>query len=206
MATELFQAIEQHDLGRIAGLLVGGANPNATEAKRRGWTPLHSAIEELDYGGSIDVLPLLLEHGANVNGWDALHEASPLLMACFRNNKEAASILLNAGADPNVRSGQGDSPLRWSVDEQDQEMAALLLRFGAGESIDEFGEPRGWTALGVAASLLNIPMIRLLLDGGADPEAPDEDFKTARERFPPRDKSDPEVWDTALELLALRTA
>jgi hypothetical protein len=44
-------------------------------------------------------------------------------------------------------------------------------------------------------------MMRLLLDAGADPEAPDEDDQPARDRLPPRDASDPQIWDAAFELL-----
>jgi ankyrin repeat protein len=81
-------------------------------------------------------------------------------------------------------------------------MAALLLHFGAGETINEFGGPRGLTALGIAADQFNIPMIELLLDGGADPDALDEDYKTARERLPPRQQCDPQEWDRAMDWLS----
>jgi uncharacterized protein len=204
MSNELFKAIEQHDGNRVAELLSLGADPNETEAKWRGWTALHSAIDELDYGGSMEVVSLLLKHGANVNGWDTLHEATPLLMALFRNNKEAARILVNAGADPNVRSGEGDSPLRLCVEAQDLEVAAILLRFGAAKTINEFGGKRGLTSLGIAASQFNIPMIELLLESGADPGTSEDDHKAARDRLPPREQHDPQTWDRVMEMLGRR--
>lgn len=185
MSIGLFEAIEQHDANRVAELLSQGADPNAAREQWPGWIPLHAAIEELDYGGSVEVVTLLLNHGADVNGWDAQHEATPLLMAIFRSNREAVRILLEAGANPNVRSGEGDSPLRWCVENGDRETAALLLQYGASKTIDEFGGACGYTALGMAARKLNLGMIDLLLDAGANPEALDEDYQTAREHVPP---------------------
>ncbi len=204
MSTELFKAIEQHDLNRVVELLSHGADPNATQSQWPGWRPLHAAIEELEYGGPFEVLSLLLKHGAAVDGWDAKRDATPLLMAVFRGQREAVQLLLDAGADPNVLGREGDSPIRWCVEQQDREMVVLLLRFGAGKTINEFGGPRGLTVLGLAADQLNIPMIELLIDGGADPEALDEDYKTASERLPPREECDPHAWDTAMELLSRR--
>jgi len=85
-------------------------------------------------------------------------------------------------------------------------MASLFLRHGADKFIDTPGDFAGLTPLGRAASNLNLAMIQLLLESGADPEARDRDDQTARDYLPPRDKSDPEVWDTALELLSVGTA
>ena len=59
--------------------------------------------------------------------------------------------------------------------------------------------------LGRAASRLNIPMIGLLLDGGADPRALDADRRTAREHLPARER-DPPAWDRAAALLEPRLA
>jgi hypothetical protein len=90
------------------------------------------------------------------------------------------------------------------VAEGDRETAELLLRHGAAKTINTFGAPGGLTALGIAASRLDIPMIELLLKAGADPDVLDEDFSTARQRLPPRERSDPQAWDTAMDLLELR--
>jgi ankyrin repeat protein len=199
---ELFSAIEKHDMGRVTDLLARGADPNATETEWRAWRPLHTAIDEQDEGASIDLVKLLMDRGADVNGWDGRHEASALLMAVFRNNKDVMRLLLDAGADPNVRSGEGNSPLRWAVEQGDIEMARMVLDAGAGKTMDEFGEPRGLTALGLAVERMDLPMIQLLLDAGADREARDWDNRTARERLPSRQDSDPKRRAEVLELLA----
>jgi ankyrin repeat protein len=202
MPIELFKAIEDHDFNRVAELLSNGADPNSIQSEWPGWRPLHAAIEELEYGGPIEILTLLLKHGTAIDGWDAQHDSTPLLMAVFRGQGAAVRLLLDSGANPNVRGSEGDSPLRWCVEQQDRDMTALLLRFGAGKTINEFGGPRGLTALGIAADQCNIPMIELLLDGGADPDALDEDYKSARERLPLREECDPQAWDRAMDLLS----
>jgi ankyrin repeat protein len=204
MSSELFKAIERHQTGRVAELLSHGADPNAVEVGGRGWTPLHCAIEELENGGSIQVLTLLLQHGANVNGWDASHHWTPLVMAMFRENKEAARILLDAGADAGVRGSEGESPLILCVEDQDYELAAQFLRSGAKKTINEWGAYGGLTALATAASQFNVPMIELLLDAGADPATLEGNNETARDQLPPREQHNPQVWDRIMEMLGRR--
>lgn len=72
---------------------------------------------------------------------------------------------------------------------------------GAAPTIDECGGLRGYAALGLAASRLDVAMLSLLLRAGADPEARDEDERTARERIPARDGSNATAWVAARGLL-----
>jgi ankyrin repeat protein len=207
MSAGLFEAIDQQDVNRVAALLSQGADPNTLLVESPHWRPLAAALEEVGwYDGPMEIVRLLLQAGADPNGWDGEHNSTPLHLAMRLNNKEAIQLLLEAGADPNLVSAEGESALSWAVEQGDVEMAKLLLRHGAGKTINAFGPPCGYTPLDFAARKLSLPLIELLLEAGADPEAPDEDGYTARDRLPPRDKSDPEVWDAALELLALRTA
>jgi ankyrin repeat protein len=201
MSKELFAAIEQHDASRVKALLAGGADPNEPQARWPGLRPLHVAINELAERGGLDVLMALLEHGADVNAWNVGRDVTPLLVAVFEGQQAAVEALLKAGADPNVRSSEGDTPLRACAGVGDLGIAALLLGAGAARTINEWGGQAGYTALGLAASRLDIPMMRLLLDAGADPEAPDEDDRPARDRLPPRGASDSQIWDAAFELL-----
>ncbi|MFE8603931.1 ankyrin repeat domain-containing protein [Archangium violaceum] len=205
MSTELFEAIEKHDVERLATLLSAGADPNAIKHEWPEWLPLHAAVEELEYGGPVEALVLLLRHGARIDGLGADRNATPLLMAIFRRQTEAVRLLLAAGADPNFKGSEGDSPLRACVELGEHAMAALLLLCGAARTIDESGGLSGMSALGRAASRLDVPMIELLLRAGADPEASDLDRKKARERLPPRDAENQETWDTAAALLAGRS-
>ena len=201
MSKELFTAIEQHDTARVKALLAAGADPNEPRQKWPRLLPLQVAIHALDDGGELEVLLALLEHGADVNAWDAERDRTPLLEAVCENQLAAVELLLKAGAEPNVRSSEGDTPLRACVEVGNVEMASLLLSAGATRTINDWGGLLGFTALGIAIWQLDIPMMKLLLDAGADPEAPDDSRGPTRERLPPRDESNSQRWDTAFELL-----
>jgi ankyrin repeat protein len=190
----LFEAIGQHDAERVAALLEQGEDPDGLQPEPPGWRPLHAAIEELEYGASIELLVLLLRAGASVDGWDDGRSATPLLMAAFREQAEALRLLLGAGADPNVRGDEGDTPLRVYVERRERETVALLLRCGARRTIDDAGGPTGMNALGLAASALDGEMVDLLLAHGADPHALDLDRRTAADRLPAPDGTDRAVW------------
>ncbi|OJH42191.1 ankyrin repeat domain-containing protein [Cystobacter ferrugineus] len=201
MSEELFTAIKQHDTAQVKALLTRGADPNEPQQEWPGLLPMQVAIHALADGGELDVLLALLEHGADVNAWDSERDRTPLLEAVCENQLEAVELLLNAGAEPNVRSSEGDTPLRACAEVGNVVMASLLLRAGATRTINDWGGLTGCTALGIAISRLDLPMMRLLLDAGADPEATDDDRQPTRDRLPPRDESDSQTWDAALELL-----
>jgi ankyrin repeat protein len=206
MSEEMFEAIAEHDLERLAAVLSHANDPNVTRKEWPGWSPLHAAIEELESGGSIEALVLLLRSGATVDMWDNRHDSTPLLMAVFRGQREAVRMLLAAGADPNVVGSEGDTPLRWSVQHDDPETVRLLLRCGANATIDSVGEPGGMTALGLAAGRPNVAIMKMLLDAGADPHVFDADHRYAIERLPPKETVDPSTWEEAHALLARRLA
>jgi uncharacterized protein len=187
MSDALYEGIESGNVDRVAELLAAGADPNMT--RPRYYTPLQDAVCELEAGsenepgGPLDAIVLLLRYGADVNRWDEDHETTPLLLAVQRNHIEAVRILLAAGADPNVRSNVGDSPLRWCAEKGYLEMARLLLLCGATKTIHEGGTPAGMNALGLAATRLQVDMVRLLLAFGADPRIGDTDDMTTFRRL-----------------------
>ena len=143
----------------------------------------------------------LVEHGADVNAWDVERDKTPLLVAACENELAAVEALVKAGAEPNVCSSEGVTPLRTCAQVGNLRMASLLLGAGATRTINDWGGLTGYTALGHAARRLDLPMIKLLLDAGADPRAPDEDGLPAHYRLPPRAESDSQTWDAAFELL-----
>jgi ankyrin repeat protein len=193
MSAQLHRAILDNDLDTLARLLAAGEDPN----ERRGdCAPLHEAI------GDIEAVALLLRHGADPNIWTADHGATPLLMAFFEEEREAALMLLAAGADPNVRSDLGEIPLLMCAERGDLKMAATLLRAGATKTIEATGGDSGMKALGYATYRLDIEMIRLLLAWGASISTCDVDRRTARERLPKRTDENAEKWDLAFELLS----
>lgn len=188
MSNALIEAIQTRDVDRVAMLLVAGADPNEPGKSRYGsggnLPPLHAAVCELEAfgedepGGPIESVILVLRYGGRVNGWNMSKEGSPLLDAVEMNHLEAVRILLAAGADPNVRDGEGSSPLRFCARNGLLEMARLLLHCGANKTIHEAGGDTGMIALGMAAYWLHVDMVKLLLAHGADPNVPDNDRMT----------------------------
>ena len=116
MSDALLDAIQTRDVDRVAKLLAAGADPNEAGKSRYGGGPeypLHAAIGELkSYGaddpggpepaGPIELVVLLLRHGARVKGWDVNKEGDPLLAAVSMNHIEAVRLLLAHGADPRI--------------------------------------------------------------------------------------------------------
>jgi len=204
MSKDLFSAIDQLDAPRVRELLAAGADPNALQETWPGLRPLHAAVQAIvssDGRGDLAVLEALLEHGADVNGWTASKDQTPLLTALLEDQRAAAELLVAAGADPNVRSSEGESPLRVVAAAGDRAMVALLLGAGAAKTIDDWGGLSGRTALAFAVERLDVEMMKMLLDAGADPAAQGDYGYTAYDYLPSREQSDPEVWDAALELL-----
>lgn len=201
MSDELFTAIDQHDINLVAKLLAEGADPNNHHTQPPEWRPLGAAIEEIEFGGAVEIVQLLLKHGADVNAPYINSKLTPLHAAMFVENLEVLELLLKAGADPNALSDEDRSPLRFAVERDNLEMAALFLQYGAAKTINDSGGFCGYTALGLATRKLNIRMIELLLSAGADPDTTDSDGQTARDCLPARDNLNSEVWNTINELL-----
>jgi ankyrin repeat protein len=204
MLSDFFAALAGHDVDRVRSLLSQGADPNAPNAD--GWRPLHVVIGHLDVGRAVELVRVLLEHGAEVEAWDVDRNETPLLSASVPGGAAVARVLLEAGANANVRNRVGDSPLRQAVWARDRDLVELLLRHGATHTIDEYGGDFAWTPLGIAAHLFDVPIIELLLAAGADPQATDDFDRTARDHLPPREAHDPDTWDRVMELLGRRVA
>ena len=118
-------------------------------------------------------VPYLLAHGADPNGPRAQHLQPPLVMAAY-SNPAAATMLLEAGADVNIRGLDGQTPLYAACDSsygkpERAELAAVLIARGANVNADSAS---GQTPLHRAAS--GSPRcVRLLLAAGARAEAAD---------------------------------
>jgi ankyrin repeat protein len=108
---------------------------------------------------------------------------SALHYAAEGGHRDACEVLLHAGADPNVRTGElvrdgelrrdwywepGETPLILAVGRGHASVAELLVECGA----DVRAQTRwGWTALHGAAGNNDQKLIDLLLTRGADPDA-----------------------------------
>jgi ankyrin repeat protein len=100
----------------------------------------------------------------SADGWTPLH------LAAYFSQPEAARVLLNKGAAVNARSANTaqNTPLHAAAAGGSAELVRLLLDHGANVNARQAS---GWTALHAAAQQGNIDMARILLEGGADVSA-----------------------------------
>jgi ankyrin repeat protein len=170
-------------------LLTKGAYVDATK-NRKGNSALRFAVSK----GNVEMVKLLLEKGANVNG-ETVDGTSPLLLAIHYGHVEVVKVLLA------YRARYGRSVLRWAalsghveilklflekgaivdgkdpwllnivVRKGDVEMVRLMLDMDKGSSVDT--QVEGEPLLHLAAKEGDVKMVRLLLDKGANIEAQD---------------------------------
>ncbi len=103
-----------------------------------------------------------------VNGETPLHQVA------YRADLASAKLLLDAGADVNVKTKNGETPLN---NARNAESIKLLL--DAGADIDARDSVNGETPLHKATYNANIPLVQSLLEAGADPNIQDQDGRTA---------------------------
>jgi uncharacterized protein len=125
--------------------VAGRADPK-TEEFASGWlTPLMFAARE----GDVELARILVGGGADINA-AAGDGKTALALAIFNGNYEAASFLVANKADVNKADAQRFTPLFWAVDRRNMETAP---NFPWMVTVDP------------------MPLIRQLLDAGANPNA-----------------------------------
>jgi ankyrin repeat protein len=88
-------------------------------------TPLANAAER----GNVAMVKLLLKSGAKVNA--APDGYTPLMRACFGGRPKTARLLIDAGADPNLRRHDGQRALHFAAKQGSLACVKLLLKAGA---------------------------------------------------------------------------
>jgi ankyrin repeat protein len=157
-----------HD--KVVRLLLGrGGDVKARDIHAR--TALMFAAVE----GSLPCVRALLVAGADPNANNDFDE-QPLTYAVRGGSVPIATALLKAGGDP--RGKRSDlRPLHEAVEKGDRKLASLLL--AAGAAVDAATPGDRTTPLMLAARGGDVPMLRLLLGGGARAERKDRFGATA---------------------------
>ena len=190
----LFVAAENGQSAVVQKFLAGGGSVNAADANKL--TLLNWAA----YGGSLDLVKLLIAKGADVNAHANKEAWTPLMNASATGFALVAGTLLDHGAELNALSDAGYSPLAFAAEKKRVDVVRLLLARGADggnalvamvrdkqpdaikllieSGVDANATPRtkekwftpGETALYAAASAHDAALVTLLLDKGANPD------------------------------------
>uniref|UniRef100_A0A0E0G6S8 Uncharacterized protein n=1 Tax=Oryza nivara TaxID=4536 RepID=A0A0E0G6S8_ORYNI len=136
-------------------------------ADELGATPLGYAI----YGGIVDTVSYLLDHGANP---DKPNEkgCTPLHLAVEQGHCEIVKVLLVKGANVDSSSDHG-TPLHVAASKSQDGCMKILLDHHADAGADVKGVGT-FTPLIVAATEGLTDFYKCLLEGGADPDVPDK--------------------------------
>lgn len=100
----------------VQTLVARGAEVNKT-----GWTPLHYAAT----GGHVRVIAFLLGAQAEIDA-GASNGTTPLMMAAMYGNAASVKLLLESGADPEIRNAQQLSALDFAQRAGRSDSAALI--------------------------------------------------------------------------------
>jgi ankyrin repeat protein len=151
-ATALALAVRSADVEVVRFLVERGLDPNALSpgARRAGFArydrPTTDYMMSKGLNPSPDVLITTatwqpaelvarwIEAGANVNATNTAQYARTPLLTAVTSEAEGADtlkLLLDHGADPNVRTTEGESPLDWATYKGDRAKIQILEQHGA---------------------------------------------------------------------------
>jgi ketosteroid isomerase-like protein len=168
MVEDLLIAAAGHGLSdRVRGLLARGVDPEGREIKH----PIYggrSPVQEAALNGHMDIVSLLDDAGAS---WER-DEVDELVATAMAGDRAGVERLL--AADPGLRERamerRPDQLVR-AAEQNSYDAVALLIELGFDVNARSRTAP-----LHEAAMRGNLPIIRLLLDHGADPAVHDSGY------------------------------
>jgi len=164
-ATALFAAAELSDSTLAIKLLAAGADPNM--GLLSGETPLMQAARR----GNLVIVRALLSAKADPNAKETNYGHTALMAAVSERHTPVIEELLRGGAEVDLGAISGFTPLMYAAQQEDATIARILLRAGANVN---FAQPQfNMTALIIASAMVNVEVVDLLLDAGANPDAAD---------------------------------
>jgi ankyrin repeat protein len=190
----LARAVKANDATTANALLRARANPNVADVD--GTTPLQWAVRN----GNLALVDRLLAAGADARAQNR-YGVTAMQLACEAGSASLVTKLLDAGVPATATGPLGETALHTCARSGDVAAAKALVARGAAL---EAGESwRGQTPLMWAAAQGHVPMIKMLLEAGANPNTRSTVVEWARQRTQePRDKWLPPGGLTALLLAA----
>src|SRR5271165_5690126 len=216
MSDDIFAAISADDKAQVAKLIA--ADSGVAHIRNQAGV---SAVLQARYENKLDIVALLRNAAGDLDVFEAaaLGDAArlrallandaglvkaqssdgftPLHLACFFGQVEAAETLVQRGADANAVSPSRIAVIHSAAASRNAALVKLVLQAGANPNLQQQG---GYTALHEAAMHNSVERAQALLDAGADITIRSDDGLTAAEMA--AQKGNKEV----LELLKLLNA
>ena len=104
LSDKLDKAVSENDVDAVKRLLSQGADVNRSPFA---FPPLATAASH----GRTELAKMLIAAGAKVNAIESLSGGTALFWAAFNGHAEAVKLLLEKGADPNLKTKDGTTPL-----------------------------------------------------------------------------------------------
>lgn len=171
VTTMFFDAIKGGNIDEVQSLLDDGVVQHANVLDSQGY---NAAFWLAGYGYP-EILTFLIDRGLNINGSGRENipmKITPLTLSIRNNNKPVTTILIQRGADVNVKSQytNGATPLMEAIRKGDMETMRELI--GAGADVN-LGDNNGTTPLLLAADSGDHAAVSLLLGAGANVDGAD---------------------------------
>ena len=149
--TPLMIAISRGDFNEVKRLVIDESADVNRESRVYG-TPLHVAATK----GNPEIVEFLLKRGAKVNSLTPINGSTPLAEAALHGKLEAAKILLDYGANPDINDNMGNTVLSDAIrgrlvgEGEHFEIIKLLIARGVNPWITD---GQGRTAVALAEEL-----------------------------------------------------
>jgi uncharacterized protein len=184
MSNDIFAAISADDKTQVAKLIAAGTNLAHTRNQAG-----VSALLQARYENKLEIVDMLRKAAGDLDVFEAaalgdvarlrgllatdhgLVKArssdgfTPLHLACFFGQLEAAEALLQQGADPNAVSPNRIAVIHSAAASRNAAILKLVLQAGANPNLQQ---QSGYTALHEAAMHNSVERAQALLDAGAD--------------------------------------
>jgi ankyrin repeat protein len=178
----LLNAIRQKDVAAVRKILATGVDLEPMSGLNDVNKPLAYAAAY----GNLEIVKLLVEAGANLNGQVAYGDVA-LIKADEHGNDDIIEYLIREGADVNVPNDYGVTPFIGLCGKGRLEFVELAAKHGGdvhSSFVAKVGEGTGtknFSPLQAAAAYGRLEVVELLLSRGADPRAKDYKGRTPLE-------------------------
>lgn len=146
------------DIEQVKNELEKGTPVDSPETKK-----LSSALMFASERGFIEIVKLLVSHGADIN-YQNKFGFSPLHASAYGDHIAVAKLLTENGAEVDAKDDKGRTPLYFAAERNALQVAELLIEKGAG--INTLSD-NNWPPLYAAANSNALDVAKYLIDSGA---------------------------------------